>query len=246
MHRLQSALLAAVAVVSFASVASAADMPTKAPMVAPIAAPMYDWSGFYIGGDAGWQGSTIDLSSPDSGPLSYSPRHSSFALGGFLGYQHQFGQVVLGVEGGYMSAFGDVSFATPTSTIFRLGGTAISQAKLKDIWSVGARAGWAMGQWMPYVTGGYANGSFQFNVQNPFTNPPEQANARNGGAYFGGGFDWAAWNNWILGLEYRHYAFSSKSAAATISGFFFENVNFAPKTDTVMARVSYKFDWPGL
>lgn len=232
---------AAVAAFGFISAASAADMPVKA---APLVPATYDWSGFYVGGDAGWQGSTIDLSSPDSGPLSYSPRHSSFALGGFLGYQHQFGQVVLGVEGGYMSAFGDVSFATPTSTIFRLGGTAISQAKLKDIWSVGARAGWAMGQWMPYVTGGYANGSFQFNVQNPSTNPPEQANARNGGAYFGGGLDWAIWNNWILGLEYRHYAFRSKSAAATISGVFFENVNFAPSTDAVLARLSYKFN-PG-
>jgi len=33
------------------SVAHAADMPVKA----PIAVPMYNWSGWYIGADAGWQ-----------------------------------------------------------------------------------------------------------------------------------------------------------------------------------------------
>lgn len=99
-----------------------------------------------------------------------------------------------------------------------------------------------MGQWVPYVTGGYANGSFQFDVQN-FADI-EQADARNVGAYFGGGLDWAVWNNWILGIEYRHYAFSSKTAAATISNVFFKNVNFAPRTDTVLARLSYKFN-PG-
>jgi opacity protein-like surface antigen len=222
----------------------AADMPVKA--VRPAAVAVYDWSGIYIGGDAGWQGSKIDLSRVDPpGTLTYSPRHSSFALGAFAGVQRQFGQFVLGVEGGYLSAFRDASFATPTLTIFVPGGTGTAQAKLKDIWSVGGRIGWAMGRWMPYLTGGYANGSFEFDAQNT-TGPvlTEQAKANTGGGYIGGGIDWALTKNWIIGAEYRHYAFSAKTVTSTFSSGATENVRFAPSTDTVLARLSYKFDWP--
>ena len=185
----------------------------------------------------------IDLSNPDFGTLDLFARHSSFALGGFLGVQHQFGQFVLGIEGGYMSAFGDTSLGTtPSISIFAPGGTANAQAKLKDIWSVGGRVGWAMGQWMPYITGGYASGAFQFNAQNTSGGITEQANSTNGGGYIGVGVDWAVWNNWILGVEYRHYAFSSKTVSSTQSNGSSEQVTFDPTTDTVMARLSYKFN----
>src|SRR5664279_5299042 len=50
MRRLQCALFAAIATIGFASIASAADLPVKAPMIAP----GYNWSGFYIGGNVGY------------------------------------------------------------------------------------------------------------------------------------------------------------------------------------------------
>ena len=241
---------AAVAAFGFVGYASAADMATKAvppaPAPAPMLAPVYDWSGFYIGAAAGWQGSTIDLSNPDFGTLTYSPRHSSFALGGFVGAQRQFGQFVLGVEGGYMAGFNDSNLGTtPSISIFVPGGTGTAQAKLKDIWSIGGRVGWAIDRWMPYITGGYANGRFEFNAQNSVGGVTEQARASTGGGYIGGGIDWAVWNNWIVGAEYRHYAFSSKTVASSYSNGGGEKVRFGPSTDTVMGRVSYKFGWPG-
>ena len=146
-----------------------------------------------------------------------------------------------------MAGFGDVSLgATPAPFIFFPGATGTAQAKLKDIWSIGGRAGWAISNWMPYITGGYGNGSFEFNAQ---CTPPsgtctEQAKARAEGAYFGAGLDWAVMNNWILGVEYRHYFFSPKTVTSTYSLPPPEPIRFDPSTDTVMARVSYKFDWP--
>jgi outer membrane immunogenic protein len=239
---------AAVAAFGFAGHASAADMAVKAVPAAPVPmlAPVYNWSGIYLGAAAGWQGSSIDLSNPDFGTLSYSPRHSSFALGGFGGVQHQFGQFVLGVEGGYMSGFDDTSLgATPSISIFVPGGTGTAQAKLKDIWSVGGRVGWAMDRWMPYVTGGYASGRFEFNAQNTNGSNSEHASATNSGGYLGGGIDWAVWDNLILGVEYRHYWFSSKTVSSSQSNAGTEQVTFDPSTDTVMGRVSYKFGWLG-
>src|SRR5579864_9228333 len=224
------------------SVAHAADMPVKA----PIAVPMYNWSGWYIGADAGWQQSPIDLSA-DSGPLTFSPRHSSFAYGGFAGYQHQFSQLVLGIEGGYTAATGEASLgSTPSVFIFFPGGIGTAQANLKGIWTIGGRAGWAMGNWMPYFTGGYASGSFGFAAQSLDSTTTEQATAHPAGAYFGGGIDWMAWRNvvaggdLIVGLEYRHYDFGSTTVFSAIPGFT-ENITFKTSSDVVMARASIKF-----
>ena len=33
-------------------------------------------------------------------------------------------------------------------------------ARFDDVITVGPRLGWAMGKWMPYLTGGYASGAF--------------------------------------------------------------------------------------
>jgi outer membrane immunogenic protein len=214
---------------------------TKAPTAVP---PAFDWSGFYIGVQGGWQGSRIGLSSPPDGTLSYEPHHNSGAVGGFGGMQSQFGQIVLGVEGGYLAGFGQASLETPSISIFTPGGTGTAQAKLRDIWSVGGRIGWAAGNLMPYLTGGFANGSFQFDAQDVFKHT-EQARANTSGGYLGGGIDWAVTTNWIVGVEYRHYAFSAKTVTGFVTNHSFqtESVRFAPSTDTVMGRLSYKFNW---
>src|SRR5258708_12966070 len=43
-----------VALVGIAAPASAADMAVKARPPAPVLAPIYDWTGFYIGANGGW------------------------------------------------------------------------------------------------------------------------------------------------------------------------------------------------
>jgi outer membrane immunogenic protein len=225
--------------------ASAADMAVKAAYTkAPVMAPVYDWSGFYVGGDIGGQWSDIGISSP-TGPLAYGFRHDSFAVGGHAGYQHQWGQFVLGVEGAYMAAFDQSGqLATPSVSIFIPGGTGIATAKLKDIWSIGGRVGWAPSNWMVYATGGYASGSFAFDAASGVAGT-EHASARPDGFYIGGGVEYAVAQNWILGVEYRHYEFDTKTAASTTTNFngFTEPVRFDAKTDVVMGRVSYKFNW---
>jgi outer membrane immunogenic protein len=239
-------LLARVAAVAafVGTPALAADIPLKAPAPVP-----YDWNGFYFGGDIGWQGSRIGVYNPTL-PLTYSETYGSLAGGGFIGAQKQFNQFVFGVEGGYLAATGNASLgSTPDITIFFPGGTGTGQVKLRDIWSVGARLGWSAGRWMPYVAGGYANGDFEFDAQNvpPALAETETAKSSGGTGYVGTGIDWAVTNNWIIGAEYRHYGFKTQPTIGTFSGAAIatgtEPVNIAPSTDTVMARVSYKFDW---
>ena len=34
------------------------------------------------------------------------------------------------------------------------------RGRFDDVLTIGPRLGWAMGKWMPYLTGGYANAAF--------------------------------------------------------------------------------------
>jgi opacity protein-like surface antigen len=59
MHRVVAVLIA-VSALPYTQVASAADIPAKAP--APVSAPLpaYNWTGFYVGGNVGGAWSTTD------------------------------------------------------------------------------------------------------------------------------------------------------------------------------------------
>jgi outer membrane immunogenic protein len=108
--------------------------------------PAYNWSGFYLGvnggggwGDSHWQG--IGHTNLSGGQV-----------GGTAGYNWQFGQTVLGVEG-------DLDWN-------HLTGTLVSPAcpggscSTSDSWlsTVRGRVGYSFDRVMPYVTGGLAAG----------------------------------------------------------------------------------------
>jgi opacity protein-like surface antigen len=89
----------AVAVFGFASVASAADLPVKAPAYnAPVAIP-YNWTGSYIGGNIGygWGSDPIDLTFPaGTVPLSLADNPRGVLGGVQYGTNWQFNRFVLG------------------------------------------------------------------------------------------------------------------------------------------------------
>ena len=92
--------------------ASAADMALKAP---PPVVPVWSWTGFYVGGNAGWVGSSsnnIFNTGTDTGagglgaslnvvgsiPQSINDRYSGFIGGAQAGYNWQMGNWLIGVE----------------------------------------------------------------------------------------------------------------------------------------------------
>ncbi len=104
-----------------------------------------------------------------------------------------------------------------------------------------------MGKWMPYVTGGYANAAYHFwgrTINTQIMN--EEAHARVGGWFIGGGVDMALSHGWTVGLDYRHYDFDDKIASAfTPAGTFLEPARFYDATaDVVTLRVSWKLGRP--
>src|SRR5262245_55037934 len=64
--------------------------------------PPTDWSGLYFGVHSGYQWSSIDQTfATDTASVDYA----AAVVGGHLGLQHQFGAIVLGIEGSFDSMY---------------------------------------------------------------------------------------------------------------------------------------------
>src|SRR5215468_7424842 len=92
--------IAVLAAIGGTAVAHAADVPTKAPP-APIAAPPYNWSGFYVGANFGGAWTNGNLNIPNN---SFYGGLTEFIGGVQAGYNFQAGHLLLGVEGDFDGA----------------------------------------------------------------------------------------------------------------------------------------------
>jgi len=87
--------------IGIAAPASAADMAVKAAPPPPVIAPIYNWTGFYIGGNGGWgdSHSCWDFVGPGGIVFSEGCRdRSGGVIGGQIGYRWQSASWVFGVE----------------------------------------------------------------------------------------------------------------------------------------------------
>ena len=97
-------LIAAIASMIAASRASAADLPVPARAYYPVAAPIYDWGGGYIGINGGYAFGQSEWSDPlnPSGLSSTGDFNVNGGLvGGTIGVSGQWGAWVFGVEGDF-------------------------------------------------------------------------------------------------------------------------------------------------
>jgi outer membrane immunogenic protein len=147
-------LLASVALFGFAGAASAADLPARAaPPVAPIiaAAPIFTWTGFYVGVNAGYGFVNDDrIFDPVFGYVG-DDNEGGFVGGGQVGYNYQIGSFVVGLET-------DIQYADLGSRYRYNAALPGYEEDDSDDWfgTVRARAGVAFGQALIYATGGFA------------------------------------------------------------------------------------------
>jgi outer membrane immunogenic protein len=105
MRRSFVGLIATVSTIALTQIASAADLPRKAPRYAPPPPPpVFSWTGFYIGGNAGygWGGGNVDVGFVpalfDASPFSVRTDPKGFIGGAQAGYNWQYSALVLGIE----------------------------------------------------------------------------------------------------------------------------------------------------
>ena len=96
-------LLAATSLMTHPSWAADLPGPAPAPQIyapAPVAAPpAYNWTGPYLGGNAGWGFATASVTGTFGGlSETASEQLDGFVGGGQLGFNYQFGMAVVGIE----------------------------------------------------------------------------------------------------------------------------------------------------
>jgi outer membrane immunogenic protein len=152
----------------------------------PVGAPSYwNWSGFYVGGQAAYVSGGADFANATQPLVAYLLRNSyveenfgvsgwttlgkedssSAGFGGFVGYNTQWANAVLGLEASYTNTNWGASASDSLSrhidsngTTYSVSVSGTSSIKLHDFASLRGRAGYAMGRFMPYATLGFVVG----------------------------------------------------------------------------------------
>ena len=231
------------------SPALAADLPaatySKAPVYVP---PVYNWTGFYIGGHIG--GGWSDFGSTEVSGTPAFPVGTAFTksdLSGFLGgvqggYNWQAStNLVIGVEGEY--SWADVTgTATTVSTVNGFSSTVT--AKEKNYALATGRLGYAADNWLFYAKGGGAWGQTSSSGTGVGTFVETTSSSTNrSGWVVGVGAEWGFAPNWSAKLEYNHIDFGTANVTilGTVSGI--STVSSSATVDVVKAGVNYRFNW---
>jgi outer membrane immunogenic protein len=201
---------AAIAVLA-ATQASGADLaaPIYKTPPASIALSSYNWTGCYIGGNAGG-GRSINDWAPFAGAPLNTARASGFFGGGQVGCDYQAGPWVFGLVGTY-------DYAGMHSAA--LGGIDQVQTKLDSFATGAARVGYSFDRVLTYAKGGLAWARFEnemdVSLGAPGFVPFLRGNASAVGFDLGAGFEVAILPNVSVSTEYNYLAFGTSNVAMT-------------------------------
>jgi outer membrane immunogenic protein len=149
---MRALLLTAATLLGLTASATAADLPART-VDFPVAVPVFTWTGFYVGVNAGygWNDSGDgDLVFEGETIVGDSDNDGGFIGGGQIGYNYQIGSFVVGLEG-------DIQYADFGGVNYDFGPLGIYEND-NDDWfgTVRARAGVAFDRALIYATGGFA------------------------------------------------------------------------------------------
>jgi outer membrane immunogenic protein len=229
-------LLGAAAFIAFAAPAFAADLPARPYAKAPAyTAPevVYNWTGFYIGGNIG---------GAFAGDSSLQGSDGRFMGGVQGGFDYQFApNWVIGAEAQYDWLANNNN----NGVLFPGSGTVVT-ANSNQLGSVTGRLGYTWGPALLYAKGGFAwrdnSNVGVFNTAGaavPFATTGNQKN----GYTVGAGLEYMFAPNWSAKAEYQYYNFGSTTftdGPGEIIGS-----RFRDDEHTVKLGVNYRFGWGG-
>jgi len=239
-------LTAAVFSVGISQIASAADLPTKAPIVkAPVVAA-FSWAGWYVGLNAGyaWGRSTeTDVTGYNLAGSTISYNANGFQGGAHGGFNWQTNQFVYGIEAevGYLGLKGSQQYGP----FIGVRSAADSVASTSDgaFALLAARIGVASDNWLWFLKGG----GLITGIKNSFTDTDPAgttlvsgtSTSNRNGWTVGAGVEYAFNPNWAGRLEYAHYDFGNAGHTATSSGGGLFNFNHSLRADSVRVGITY-------
>jgi outer membrane immunogenic protein len=245
MKKLSLAVLTAAALVSAPAFAADMRMPAKAPP--PIMAPIFTWTGFYLGGNIGaaWTSNVVRESffGNEWGRTS----EARFIGGGQIGYNWQFNQFVLGIEG---DIDGIVNKSRTSNAIFipAIGSTIAVNGNGGGNWisTIAGRFGFAVDRTLFYGKAGYGwvNGSGTVTVANLTTGASYSigGDGTRSGWLVGGGIEYALNNNWTLKGEFDYLGLNHGRSFVVPAGNFLAGDTFTTRGRNV-SMVKFGFNY---
>jgi outer membrane immunogenic protein len=240
------------ALIGISGSAFAADLPPPAPparapavYVAP-PAPVFSWTGFYIGGNVGAAWTQVNAN--DSFGNSWSnAQQAVFAGGGQVGANYQFNWLVVGVEADFdwlaNNHNSSNALSVPGGDSFQL------SANNRWITTVAGRVGVGAHNWLFYAKGGGGwvgvNNPTLTDVTSGASISTSNSNS-NSGWLAGGGIEWAFAPNWTARIEYdflrlNNQSFTVPASAPFIGGDVVTVTNRDVQTLTL--GINYLFNW---
>jgi len=242
MKTLSATVVSIAALVSGGS-ALAADMPIKAPP----AAPVYGWTGFYLGGGFGYGMFNLKTSLSDTGVLR-SDNQTWGGRGWFAtvtgGYDHQFSdRIVAGV-------FADADFSNIKGHLGDVYWEQAGEIKQRWAWAVGARIGYLIHPAvLSYVNGGYTQAEFSrvnlfnFGIASDPSGQffPAQTYS---GWFIGSGLEAMLSGGWSIKTEYRLADYGTKTVSILDSAGAATGATdrIHPYVQTVRSELVYRFN----
>ncbi|WP_378946768.1 outer membrane protein [Mesorhizobium sp. ANAO-SY3R2] len=201
----------------------------------------YDWSGSYVGVEAGYAHSSVDFDG-DRTKLADSYNEDGFLGGVYVGHDWQAGNLIYGV----VADFDAISVDDIAFEAFDIFGGGKGEAYTYDIdWAATARArvGYTpVDRLLVYGTGGLAAAHFEASSYDyPWggVSLPSQSDFRGIklGGVFGAGVEYAFSGNWSAKTELLHYIFDDiEPGPGGMPG-----ASFSPTLTTVKFGLAYRF-----
>jgi outer membrane immunogenic protein len=201
-------------------------------------APIYDWSGFYIGlnGGGGTSHKCWDFDTVFFGPEGCHDATGG-TIGGQIGYRWQTTNWVFGVEaqGNWADFRGD-----NLSQIFLHDQ---NQSRIDAFGLFTGQLGWAWNNALVYMKGGAAVTDDRYRVFSTTSGLLlDRANENRWGGVLGVGFEYGFARNWSVGFEYDHLFMGSRDIAfTTVTGLFDGSDRIRQDVDLFTVRFNYKF-----
>lgn len=244
--------LAILGAANIAVPATAADLPARMPVKAPVvAAPApFSWTGFYIGvhGGGAWldhkqtvavAGGTPGICGVAPGPADCTVNKFGGAFGGLAGYNFQSGRVVYGIEvdGTWLSLKGSKVFTPVPLVVDPL----TIHSKVSWLATVRGRLGITMSPTLLYITGGAAFGGVKSGWFDGALVPNAASiDKTKVGWVAGGGIEHAFANNWLVRVEGLYHDLGKDSVTVVTTGTTY-NSTFRHRVTTVRGAVALRW-----
>jgi outer membrane immunogenic protein len=252
MHKLFRATALTSLLLGTTFAANAADLPPATPRAPvaymPVAAPVFSWTGFYIGGNvgAGWnRGNVVDSA---FGVNFDNGNSTSFLGGGQVGGNYQIGAFVIGAEAAFDWFANNNNSGNGTTVVVPGVGPTVLRVSANDRWvtTVAARFGYAWDHALFYgKAGGGWVGAGNFAVTNVGTGASVALSNSNTntGWLVGAGVEYAFTQNWTAKLEYDYLGLNNASFTVVVPGVGTDTfTNGGRNVQTLTVGVNYLFN----